>query len=139
MSSFGRGRLAGGGSITTPRRSSSSHTPLTSGSRHSRSSTSRFRSNRRPRAVKGTPHAWNSRSYQPAATPRASRPPDSRSTVAATLARTTGLRSGSTSTPVPRVTVAVRAASAARVDIDSRNGNGRRLPRNRWSHTHSER
>ena len=83
---------------------------------------SRLRSKTRPRCLKGTPTASNSRAYQPAATPRTRRPPEITSRLPRALAVTTGLRRGSTSTPVPSLILLVRAATAPRVVIESMMG-----------------
>ena len=90
---------------------------------------SRLRSNSRPRCLKGTPTASNSRAYQPAATPRISRPLLMTSSVPMALAATVGLRSGSTSTPVPSLIVDVRAAMAVSVPTASRMGKDGSTPR----------
>ena len=67
-----------------------------------------------PRSVVGTPNPSNSSSRQPMPRPRISRPPDSRSTVAASSARRSGSNIGASSTPVPSRIRSVRAATAAR-------------------------
>ena len=90
----------------------------------------RFSSKIRPRCLNGTPHASNSRSYQPTAMPSVRRPPDMISMLAAVLASTAARRSGSTRMPVPSSTRSVCAVSSASVESDSRKGNGRPLPRN---------
>ena len=59
--------------------------------------------------MKGTPTASNSRAYQPAATPRIEPPLADDVQLPRALAATAGLRSGSTSTPVPSLIVDVRA------------------------------
>ena len=88
--------------------------------------------------MKDTPHASNSRSYQPAATPSINRPPDIRSRLAVVFASTTGFRSGSTKIPVPNDIRLVTVEIAASVDRDSRNGKGDLVPSRMWSQTHSE-
>src|SRR5262249_59601701 len=65
-------------------------------------STSRYSSIRAPRSRKGTPSMSNSSVSQPAATPTSTRPPDSTSSVASSLARTTGWRYGRTITEEER-------------------------------------
>ena len=92
---------------------------------------SRLRSKIWPRWANGTAVAWNSRSYQPAATPSMRRPPLPSWMVAAVLARMAGSRIGSTKMPVPSMIRLVRAATMLSVVSASRNGNGRRAPRNR--------
>ena len=67
---------------------------------------------RRPRSLWGTPIRWNSSSCQPTPTPRIVRPPESRSSVAHSLAKYAGLRKGSTRTMVPSLIVRVTPASA---------------------------
>ena len=69
---------------------------------------------RRPRPANGTPSAANSSADQPIPTPSVSRPPDSTSSVAACLAVTTGLCSGSSSTPVASPILVVTAAAKLR-------------------------
>ncbi len=66
---------------------------------------------RRPRRANGTPRAANSSADHPMPTPRVSRPPDSTSSVAACFAVSTGLCSGSSSTPVASPMVLVAAAA----------------------------
>ena len=138
MRTFGRGRRAGFGSMTAFLNVIPSASPVTASSVQKRSRTARFRSKIRPRCANGTPTASNSRSYQPAATPSTSRPPHTWSRDDVTFARTTGLRRGSTRTPVPSSTRSVTAASAASVESDSRNGKGFFEPSMTWSHAHSE-
>ena len=99
---------------------------------------SRLRSKSRPRCLNGTPTASNSRAYQPAATPRMSRPLEMTSRVPRALAATVGLRSGSTMTPVPSLMVRVRAAMAVRIPTESRMGKDGSTPRMTWSHAHSD-
>ncbi len=99
---------------------------------------SRLRSNCRPRCLKGTPTASNSRAYQPAATPRIRRPPEITSRLPRALAATTGLRSGSTSTPVPSLIVRVRAATAPSMVIESTIGNEGSTPSSTWSQAQSD-
>ena len=99
---------------------------------------SRFRSKCRPRCLNGTPTASNSRAYQPAATPRTSRPPEMTSRLPSALAATTGLRSGSTSTPVPSLIRRVRAATAPSMVIESRMGKAGSTPSSTWSHAQSD-
>ena len=65
---------------------------------------------RLPRASNGTPSASNSSRSHPAPTPRDNRPPLSASSDAACFARTTGFRSGRTSTAVPIVARSVALA-----------------------------
>jgi hypothetical protein len=60
------------------------------------------------------------------------------SSVPMALAATVGLRSGSTSTPVPSLIVDVRAAIAVSVPIASSIGNYGSTPRITWSHAHSD-
>src|SRR5579875_957958 len=134
----GRGRCAGLGSITACVSTWPSQRPLTSSSVHSRVMISRSRATRFPRSLNGTAQASNSRSYHPPATPRMRRPLEIWSTLASTLASTTGLRSGRTSTPVPSRRRSVRIATAVSVDNASRNGNGRRAPSKMWSHAHAD-
>ena len=74
---------------------------------------------RGPRSRYGTFINANSSSCQPTPSPRIVRPPESTSSVAHSLAKYTGLRSGSTSTMVPSLMVRVTPASAARVVIAS--------------------
>ena len=99
---------------------------------------SRLRSKTRPRCLKGTPTASNSRAYQPAATPRTRRPPEITSRLPRALAVTTGLRRGSTSTPVPSLILLVRAATAPRVVIESMMGKEGSTPRRMWSQAQSD-
>jgi len=54
------------------------------------------------------------------------------------LASTTGLRNGSTSTPVPSFIVEVRAATAVNVVSASSTGKGGSTPRKMWSQTQIE-
>src|SRR5262245_15692361 len=133
MRTGGRGRCTGLGRITASRRLNSSAWRVTRSSVHSRVRISKLRSNRRPRCLKGTPTASNSRAYQPAATPRISRPLLMTSSVPIALAATVGLRSGRTSTPVPSLMVVVRAAMAVSVPIASRIGKEGSTPRITWS------
>ena len=69
-------------------------------------------SNQRARSPRSTPNAWCSRA---SATPRpnagSSRPPDITASVASSLASTTGLRPGSTSTLMPNFRCVVRPAA----------------------------
>ena len=65
-----------------------------------------------PRARRRTPAARAGRRRR-ARTPGSSRPPDSRSRVASSLASSTGLRPGSTSTLVPNFSFVVRPAATA--------------------------
>ena len=99
---------------------------------------SRFRSKWRPRALKGTPTASNSRAYQPAATPRISRPPEMTSRLPRALAAVTGFLRGRTSTPVPSLIRRVRAAMAPSTVIESRIGKAGSTPRRMWSHAQSD-
>ena len=112
--------------------------PLTASPAHSLYSTLRFSWKIRPRSACGTPTASNSFWYQPAATPSVSRPRDIWSIDAVTLARTVGLRSGRTSTPVPSRRRSVDTASAASVLSESRTGNGVLDPSRTWSQTQAE-
>src|SRR6266849_2761179 len=89
----------------------------------------------RPRSWNRTPTASNSRRYQPDAMPSSKRPAASRSRLASSLASTTGLRNGSTSTPVPSLILVVRAATAASKVSESRTGKGGSTPRRIWSET----
>src|SRR2546430_3456726 len=134
----GRGVWSGRGRITASRRLNSSTRAVTRSPVHSRHRRSRFRSNRRPRCLKGTPTASNSRAYQPAATPRIRRPREMTSSVPSVFATTIGLRSGSTSTPVPSRKRVVRAAMAVRVPSASRIGKEGSTPRMTWSHAQSD-
>ena len=59
------------------------------------------------------------------------RPPLPSWMVAAVLARMAGSRMGSTKMPVPSMIRLVRAATMLSVVSASRNGNGRRAPRNK--------
>ena len=87
--------------MTASRRLNSSTFSVTRSSVQSLIRMSRLRSKSRPRCLNGTPTASNSRAYQPAATPRTRRPLEITSRLPSAFAATTGLRSGSTSTPVP--------------------------------------
>jgi hypothetical protein len=69
--------------------------------------------------LKSAPTFLNSGSLQPAPSPSVSRPPETRSTVAACFATTKGLRIGSTITDVPRRTREVFAATKASVTSGS--------------------
>src|SRR3990167_3613526 len=134
----GRGRWAGRGTITASRRLNPSTCRLTRSSVQRRVRMSRLRSNRRPRCLNGTPTASNSRAYQPAATPRRSRPPEITSRVPSALAAIVGLRSGRTMTPVPSLTRRVRAAIAVRMPTASRMGKAGSTPRITWSQAQSD-
>src|SRR5712692_5908177 len=134
----GRGRWTVRGRITASRRLNSSAWRVTRSSVQSRVRISRFRSKSRPRCLKGTPTASNSRAYQPAATPRISRPLETASSVPSAFAATVGFRSGNTITPVPSLILRVRAAIAVRVPTASRIGNAGSTPRITWSHAHSD-
>jgi hypothetical protein len=68
---------------------------------------------RAARSAKGTPTASNSSSSHPTPMPRRTRPPESASSVASSLASTTGLRWGRISTPVASLTVVVAAGRYA--------------------------
>ena len=70
-------------------------------------------SRRRTRSRSDTPRPSNSSSRQPSPTPRIKRPPEIRSTVAASSAMRIGSCSGISSSPVPISTRLVRAAIAA--------------------------
>ena len=72
-----------------------------------------YSSVRAPRRAKGTPIASNSSLSQPMPTPSSSRPPVMKSRVAVSLARTRGLRCGSTMTPVRKRSRVVSAATWA--------------------------
>ena len=91
-----------------------------------------------PRCLNGTPTASNSRLYQPAATPRSSRPLEIWSMLASSLASTTGLRSGSTRTPVPSLIVRVRAAIAVSMVSESMIGKLGSTPSRTWSQAQSD-
>ena len=65
---------------------------------------------RRPLEAKGTSRASNSSASHPAPTPSTSRPPLNTSMEAASLARMTGWRNGSTRTAVP---IAARCVAVA--------------------------
>ena len=77
---------------------------------HRARSTSMASSVRSARSSKGTPMASNSSRSQPIPTPRSNRPPERRSRVATSLARTTGLRWGRIRIPVASRSVVVAAA-----------------------------
>src|SRR5437867_12312587 len=78
-----------------------------------------------PRSLNGTPGASNSRgSSTPTPTAGKSRPFESQSIVAISLAATTGVRYGRTITLGPNLRAVVRAATAARVVITSGTGAG---------------
>src|SRR6185503_5031768 len=134
----GRGRWTVRGTITASRRLNSSTLRVTRSSVHSRIRMSRLRSNWRPRCLNGTPTASNSRAYQPAATPRMSRPPEITSRLPRALAATTGLRSGRTRTPVPRRIFRVRAAMAPSMVMESTMGNDGSTPSSTWSQAQSD-
>src|SRR5437667_3841391 len=134
----GRGVWSGRGRITASRKLNSSMRVVTRSPVHSRHRRSRFRSNRRPRCPKGTPTASNSRAYQPAATPRIRRPREMTSSVPSVFATTIGLRSGSTSTPVPSRIRLVRTAMAVKVTRASRIGKEGSTPRMTWSQAQSD-
>ena len=70
---------------------------------------------RSPSGGKGKPYASCSGSLQPVPIPTSTRPPETWSTVATTLASSDGCRKVAGETSVPRRTVLVTAASAARV------------------------
>jgi hypothetical protein len=72
-----------------------------------------YSSVRAARSAKSNPRKRNSSSSQPMPTPRITRPPDSLSSVATSLAVTSGLRWGRIRMPVARLTVVVRAATKA--------------------------
>ena len=74
----------------------------------------------RPRAAKSAPIAANSSGIQPVPTPRMTRPFDSASMLATSLATTSGCRYGRTVTPKPSRTRSVRPATAARTAKGSR-------------------
>ena len=92
----------------------------------------------RPRSLNGTPTASNSRLYQPDAMPSSNRPSAIASRLANSLANTTGLRKGSTRTPVPSLIRLVRAASAVNRVSESSTGKGGSTPRMMWSQTQTE-
>ena len=124
--------------MTASRKFSSSTRAVTRSSVQSRIRISRFRSNSRPRCLNGTPTASNSRAYHPAAAPTISRPLEITSSVPSVFAASVGLRSGSTSTPVPSRIRVVRAAIAVSVPTASRIGNDGSTPRITWSHAQSD-
>ncbi len=66
---------------------------------------------RAPRSAKGTPMASNSSFSQPTPIPSSRRPPESWSSVAVSLASTTGLRWGRTRMPVASRMALVAAAT----------------------------
>ena len=68
---------------------------------------------RLPRSLNGMPMASNSSSNQPTPTPSSTRPPESWSRVATSLARVTGLRCGRIRMPVASRMVEVAAATYA--------------------------
>src|SRR5690242_3792074 len=138
MSTGGRGRCAVRGTITASRRLNSSTLRVTRSSVQRRIRMSRLRSNCRPRCLNGTPTASNSRAYQPAATPSTRRPPEITSRLPRVLAATTGLRSGSTRTPVPSLIVRVRAATAPSMVMESTMGNEGSTPSSTWSQAQSD-
>ena len=70
-------------------------------------------SNRSIRWSNGIPKARNSVSFQPAPSPRISRPPEISSIVSARLARIAGLWNAVQATSGPNSTLVVTAASAA--------------------------
>jgi hypothetical protein len=78
---------------------------------HSLRITSMYSRARWARRSNGTPSAANSSASQPTPAPKISRPPDSRSTVAAVFARISGLCSGTRQIPVPSRIVLVQAAA----------------------------
>ncbi len=80
---------------------------------HSARSAATWSSVRLPRSAKGTPMASNSSSSHPTPMPSSTRPPESWSRVATSLARVTGLRCGRIRIPVPRRMVLVAAATKA--------------------------
>ena len=92
----------------------------------------------RPRSLKEMPTASNSRAYQPDAAPSSRRPPEIWSRLARTLAVTTGLRSGSTITPVPNRMRSVRTAMAVRMVSESSTGKLGSTPSRTWSQAHSD-
>ena len=88
---------------------------------HSSRITSMYSSMRAPRSLNGTPSAENSSASHPTPTPSVTRPPERWSSVAISFAVTTTLRCGSTSTPVARRIVSVRAAT----NVSQISGSGR--------------
>ena len=80
-------------------------------SRHSVRMASTYSAARAARRANGTPSASNSSRDHPMPMPNVNRPPDSLSSVAACLASSTGLCSGSSSTPVAMRIVEVAAAT----------------------------
>jgi hypothetical protein len=98
---------------------------VTSSCVHKSRSTWMASSVRRPRSTNGTPEASNSRgSSTPTPTAGKRRPCDSQSIVAISLAATTGVRYGRTTTLGPNLSRVVRAAMAASVVITSGTGTG---------------
>jgi hypothetical protein len=85
---------------------------------------SRYSSVRPPRRANGTPSAANSSADHPTPTPSINRPSLSRSRLAALLATTTGLSSGSSSTPVASRIRSVTAQAKPR----TMNGSSRSAP-----------
>ena len=88
---------------------------------HSVRITSMYSSSRRPRPLNGTPSASNSSFSQPTPTPRCTRPPDSTSSVATSLAVISGLRCVAIRMPVPSCSVVECAAA----QVSQISGSGR--------------
>ena len=90
---------------------------------HSARRAATWSSVRLPRSAKGTPMASNSSSSHPTPMPSSTRPPESWSRVATSLARMTGLRCGRIRIPVPsRI---VRGGGRHEGEPDQRVGDGR--------------
>ena len=83
------------------------------GPAHSARIAAMYSSLRAPRRSHGTPSASNSSFIQPTPRPSSTRPPDSRSSVASSFARISGLRWGTMRMQVPRRIVGAAAAANA--------------------------
>ena len=95
--------------MTTSRKSTVSPENVAMSCDHRARMTSTYSSVRRARSGNETPMTSNSSSSHPMPTPSTTRPPDRTSSVATSLARTTGLRWGRIRMPVPRRRVVVWA------------------------------
>src|SRR5436190_18292250 len=102
--------ISTGGPPRTAGHTGASEAPFTLSPFQSRRMMPSDSSSRRKRAAKSRPSALKSASVEPEPTPNSSRPPDTRCVVSTRWASSTGLRSGTWSTPVPnsrpRVTLA---------------------------------
>src|SRR5262245_7463062 len=87
--------------------------PFTRSPFHSRRMTSSDSLRRLKRPAKSRPSASKSAAVEPAPTPRRSRPPEMRCVVSTRCASSTGLRSGTWSTPVPSSIVFVTVPATA--------------------------